>query len=274
MPIIKKQIKKPLNDININIPIGNLSNKNGQHIGIQTYVNQQRENSLNEGEDYDVAKFNQDYSKYPDEELLLYLLFYNEEIINTWDGGFNIAGFTNEEILLKRNSFSNSFFIFDFYDTYDTFERTKLFSNYYTLLEQPPSNDGIDLKKIKQLQNILIPRHHLSNIGDDIYVNILFYNAKLGRVVSFFNGDNYDFYNEKFMITTDERLFFNVKLDKEEKKWWFVTATPKILHAYELITSPNYSEKVNNTNINTITQLPDYPGLKIFDYKTGNYIAE
>jgi hypothetical protein len=270
--LIKKNIKYTGNNVNIQIPLSTNNEFSGYQQEIEEYTNIKSADSINDATDGEVFKFKLDDN---DITKFLSIKFYsfNDQI---WQPNYIYAGFTLNEIPTDLK-FLNSFFIFDFFDSYEPANQTKLFSTYLTNLNLFNVDDGLlPSSKYKfdpqfQLYNQYIPIDYL-NIDSNIdkytgYTRISFYNAKSGNTVVFYNEDNEN-------IATAEKLHFKTEIDLVNKTWKFLTPSfldNDILYAKELVNSNNYLERYNNTfeNFNNLQQ--NYPDGNTFNFETGEY---
>jgi hypothetical protein len=199
--------------------------------------------------------------------------------------------FTEAEIASSSPNWLNSFFILDFYDTYDTYTQTKIFTTYltkkgigtvtattinifgipytYNTYSTPTPTYTVD--DSNQLYYWYVPVSFINtqlNLGNTIftgYVKFSFYNAKTGKIVLFYNKDN----ESGAISKTPEKMFFKTELNLVNKTWKFITTTPPYVNAKEMINNTAYITKVNSTveSINNLAQNP--PSGDTFTYLTG-----
>jgi hypothetical protein len=201
----------------------------------------------------------------PNSYITLIFQFYNV-IATTHQTLFTAAGFTADEINSNDLNILNSFFILDFYNTFDLNSQTKIFTTYLTKLNNLPIYT-IGVSNSNQLYPWYIPLSYINTqTGSTVigYVKLSFYNAKTGKITSFYNQDNKD-------LTTPERIFFKVQLDLVNMTWKFLTASYPTITAKEIANNPLYVDKVNSTvdSMDNLQQNP--PSGNTYNYKTNTY---
>ena len=186
---------------------------------------------------------------------------------------FENAGFTVDEITMKSSNILNSFFIANFYDTYDINTQTKIFTTYLTKITagttgiaNPISEYSIDSSRVNQLYYWYVPVAYLTGSTINGYMKFSFYNAKTGRVQPFYNYDNES-------LISSEKLFFNATINVNNKTWNIYTPAThaKIVIARELWNSPEYTEKVDKSAMGMKNESQKYPSGSNFNYITGKY---
>jgi hypothetical protein len=162
-------------------------------------------------------------------------------------------GFTTAESTQNSDNFLNSFFILDFYDTYDINKQTKLFTTYLTK-KGITGVSQFTIDSTNQLYYWYLPVSYIelqTGTTSYAYVKFMFYNAKTGKVVPFYNKDNE-------ALSSSERIHFKVELNHISRTWKFISPNYPTIKAYE-ITNAAFTTKVNNTvedRLNTIQQSP------------------
>jgi len=189
------------------------------------------------------------------------------------------AGFTGAEIHSNDTKLLNSFFILDFYDTYNPNTQNKIFSTYLTKILNSDYDSNYSIYKISptipnQFYYWNIPKSFTtealqttdSNDNNIIigYVMFSFYSAKDGSVRVFYNIENEN---------TPQKMFFKVELDITNKTWRILTNS-YLIYAYELKSSTDIyaikiSESINKLNNNK----QDYPLGNAFNYIGRNYVT-
>ena len=207
----------------------------------------------------------------PTNSVLIQFQFYSP-ITTTYLNSFLFAGFTGDEIVNSANNILNSFFILDFYDTFDLNSQTKIFTTYLTKLLVPVdeiyySQYTIGANTNNQLYSWYIPLSYINaQTGSTAigYVKFSFYNAKTGKITSFYNQDNEN-------LTTPERMFFKVQLDLVNMTWKMLTTVYSDINAKEIANNVLYVDRVNNTvdSMDNLQQNP--PSGNTYNYKTNTY---
>ena len=203
----------------------------------------------------------------PNSYITLIFKFYNVTA-TTYQTLLTAAGFTTNEINNNDLNILNSFFILDFYDTFDLNSQAKIFTTYLTKLNNLPIYT-IGVSNSNQLYPWYIPLSYIlpnAQTGSTVigYVKLSFYNAKTGNITSFYNQDNES-------LTTPERIFFKVQLDLIGMTWKFLTASYPTITAKEIANNVLYVDKVNNTldSMDNLQQNP--PSGNTYNYKTNTY---
>jgi len=175
------------------------------------------------------------------------------------------AGFTIAEINANSLNKLNSFYIFEYYDSFDTNTQTKIFTTYITKIGNAPN---FTINPDDQIYNLYIPVSYM-NLSQDQGINIVtgytkisFFNAISGEVNLFYNT-NYE------NLSTPQRMYFNTQLDIINKTWKFIN--PTNINGKQLWTSSEYIKKVNNTFTKFDNEKQTYPNGTIFNKSTGKY---
>ena len=191
---------------------------------------------------------------------------------NSFGTLFENAGFTINEITMKSSNILNSFFIMDFYDSYDINNQVKIFTTYLTKITagttgtvEPISEYSLGSSP-NQLYYWYVPVAYLTGSTINGYVKFSFYNAKTGRVQPFYNYDNES-------LISSQKLFFNATINVNNKTWNIYTPAThaKVVIARELWNSPEYTEKVDKSIVSMKNESQNYPSGNSFDYVTGKY---
>lgn len=270
MPIIRKEIKYTGNDLNIQIPISGDLAQLGLQQEIDEFVMEETTGSINGVTDVEVSRFK--YAVTTPQKLLNFAFYDGSQ----WYPYFTVAGFTAEEITTKEDNFSNSFFILDFFDTYDAANQTKIFSAYITNLGDNifiPTYAVYKLVPDFQLFAINIPHYFTDVTGATVtgYCRFSFYNAKTGKISVFYNRDVTE------VPAPANKMFFTVELNVVNKTWEIIT--PSMSQALlpsafgrELVESPEYVARYNDTFGDFKNQRQNYPTGNIF-IDDGTYIT-
>jgi hypothetical protein len=182
----------------------------------------------------------------------------------TYTSDYTTLGFLsyNSNLLNKLNSF----YIFEYYDTYDINIQTKIFTTYLTKINIVPS---FVINPDNQLYNLYIPVSYMNSLLDQNifivtgYTKISFFNAKNGTLVLLYNATYQD-------LSTPQKMYFNTKLDVINKTWGFINPTNII--GKQLWTSTDYINKVNDTFTKFDNEKQNYPIGTIFNRATGKYV--
>lgn len=234
MTIVNKFIIKQFGPVTkaVNIPIELKWDNLGQDMALDEYQNRIVDEIIGEPKDFEITRFAHKPDTQTNKTEVNYEFYFfsggsmNEE--SNWRIDYMSEGFTTKEIFYYQNSFSNSFFKLDFYDTTD--EKTQ--TNYVTIIL--PTQQGMTMNAKMQRTDVVIrkPKFVLDYVGDkegfflywlksrkflDItkfYMTAKFFNAKTGQFHRMLNsngpqsklGDKYTFNNERF-------FYYEVNLD-------------------------------------------------------------
>jgi hypothetical protein len=262
-------------DMNIKLFLGSNLNQVGKQQAIDNLAQSVGESLINTIIDDEVRRFR--YLIENGNIVFNFFFYKNGYHYNT----FTAADFTNDEILSINNKILNSFYILDFYDTYDTYTQTKIFTTYLTKIlngiveEGKPKYNmryGYDLN---QLYFWNIPQSFINQqTGSTVtaYVKFSFFNAKTGKIALFYNKDNDD---DTIIRKTPEKMYFKVRLDLINQTWEILTPSFNLnnnINAFELPPS-TYVDRVNDTVDKFDDKQQNYPSGSTFNSKFGNYSA-
>ncbi len=248
---IKEKMLLRDGDVNIKINIGVDNKMNNQKEGIEAYIDKKSDNIINSVIDREIRQygFNQD-GKQQEHTLGFHVSG------DTWNGSLINADFTEDELSLYSSNLKNSFFIFDFFDDYLFNSRTKIFTQYFTKLNEIIKNETFfHIEEIKQLNTLNIPNFHH---GDKLYLRILFYNAKTGNITPF----------ENTVGEGEEKQFFIIDLKHDEYEW---SLEDDKIDGIEIINNEKFKDRLNETNKTLKMKDQTYPTGKKFNYIEGKY---
>jgi hypothetical protein len=259
MSIIKEQIRALGLDTHFEIGISSDDGFLGYQQEIDNLTQRTMLELVNPVNDVEKRKFKP--SSTPN--LTIYQFFFNG--INSFEG----AGFTENEILSASSNMLNSFFILDFYDTYNPNTQNKLFTSYLTKLTTGPVYYVLSNKNLNQLYFWYVPTSYINiQTGSTtvVYLKLSFYNAKYGNVSTFYNNYN-------AALTTPEKLYFKCELNLVDKTWKFLNLNSyHVVNAQELTTSVAYNSRVDKTFVKYDATNQDFPSGNTYYYKTNKYI--
>lgn len=173
------------------------------------------------------------------------------------------AGFTPTEISGHSQNMLNSFFILDYYNTYNVYNQTKIFTTYLTKIGTTP-NYNVSAATGNQWYYWYVPISFIEIMTGTTtsgYVKLSFYNAKTGKVHIFYN-------NENAAMLTPQKMYFPAQLNANDMIW----KMSSVIDARELTSSPLYNNRVNKTydKYNAVKQV--YPTGTTHYYKTNKYV--
>lgn len=260
MSIIKKKIKYTGNDTSIKFSIGGIDGLVGYQQEIENLTTNTGINLINPTNDVEKRKYKLD----PGISLTRFRFDFNDMPF------FTNIGFTLNEIQENANSFANSFFIFDYYDSYNPNTQIKLFTTYITKLVTYPyyiSYYPVS-SSTSQIYYWYVPVSYISaQTGNTstCYLKFSFYNAKTGKIIPFYN-----LYNSNLL--TPEKLYFKVELNHVNKTWKVINTEDYFVRAISFTTSSAYMDRINNTYEKFDNIIQTYPTGNSYNYKTNKYI--
>lgn len=190
--------------------------------------------------------------------------FYNGA---THTPSYTAAGFTTEELSATTLNVQNSFWIFDYYDSFDPNKQVKLFSTYLTTIGTTPSFSVAN--EDSQLYYQYVPKSYtdtLTGLTVTGYMKISFFNAKTGKVQLFLNERN-------ISKDTGEVICFPVELNLYYRTWtYLITGTGTQVKGKELDNSV-YTDRVNATVEDFDNQKQVYPIGNTYNYQDNDYLT-
>ena len=153
--------------------------------------------------------------------------------VNNWIMDYRAQGFTTQEVYFYANSYTNSFFKLDFYDSPLETEQT----NYLTIIL--PTQQGLRMSATMQTTNVVIrkPQFVLDYVGDkegffiywlkkrtflDIsrfYMTAKFFDGKTGGFVRMMNRPQSSIAGNKFLFPSSEYFYYRVDLDYDKRNY-------------------------------------------------------
>jgi len=263
---IRKERVRVGGDMNFKINLGSNDNFLGYQQEIDNITQNVSAELINPAVDVEERRF-----KYRPAGFLTNLRFSFTQDGSTYGISFANAGFTAEEILYNDNTLLNSFFILDYYDTYDINTQNKILTTYLTkLTTNAQLNPTYRLSSSSQIYALYVPESYIKTnldlgiTGVTGYTKFSFYNAKSGQLILF--------YNTAYGSATPEKMFFPVYLDFINRTWNLLPSTAYNVTATQLWVSQEYINKTNATFVNFDNEKQNYPDGTAFDFNDGKYI--
>jgi hypothetical protein len=236
-------LQQPGVDKQVNIPVQLTWDYLGLDEAVDEYEAQVITEVIGLGRDFEVSRFTHAPATGTTDttEVNYEFYFYSGgtlDNLNNWRINYISEGFTTQEVYYYSNSFSNSFFKLDLYDTPDDKKQT----NYLTIII--PTQQGLKMDAQMQRTSVSIkkPQFVLDFIGDkegfflywlksreflDIttfYMTAKFYNAKTGEFTKMMtgrgtnpldntNGPQANISGDKFSFDSTQYFYYTVKLD-------------------------------------------------------------
>jgi len=282
MSIIKETIKSNGLDTTIKFSLGGNNRLSGYQQEIDNLTEQTKEDLVNPIIDNEVRRFQYDSAFAGSSYLWFYFSYNGSSAYNAFTSSG--AGFSVSEINSNSVKILNSFFIMDFYDTFDTNTQSRIFTIYNTqILDGELSGGGQPLPQYKlfedtknQFYSWFVPKSFIdAQTGSTVigYVKFSFYSAKDGRLALFYNQDNGG-------LTTPEKMYFKTELDLDAMTWKFIydgtnptPSFPPDAKAFQIPFTNAYSQRVNDAMNNFDNQQQDYPSGDAFNSEDGTYYS-
>lgn len=250
---MKIQLKLSSNDKNISIPISIKNTLLGYDDNIQTIINSETEESINDVSDLEVRRF----TLSGDTEINLTFNFWSG---NTYiDEIIPLSGLTN-----SSEETRNSFYVMQVYDGIDENTQTKLHTGYFNAYDFYYRASGLSsnylIDNTSEFLSLYLENGFLENETLTLYVKFLFYNAR--------NGKFHTFAKQEYSgVTVQDDIYHTITLNNDTFKY-NITGGNFVL--FEM-TNTEYNTLVNNTIQSIEVQTPNYPTGNTFTNE-GNYI--
>lgn len=289
MSIIKERIRNNNQDVILKVNLGVGNRLTGYQQEVEYLTEETKEELINPVVDYEVNRYSHEANQI--NNIFFYFSNYNGTSHNNT---FANAGFNSTEISTEDDVVLNSFFIMDFYDSYDNNTQTKLFTTYLTKILDSEIGGGVPIPKYVLSNSIInqffyqyVPKWFIDNptginngsylsggveplgVGNlfengvptqlSVYVKFSFYNAKYGTVLSF--------YNPSYSPLSSLRQYFKAYLYPNNAEWNFENSN---INAYQFPPNNTYAGKINDT-VSIFDNLQQNPATGAFDSIDGTY---
>lgn len=248
-------------DKSINIPLSYNINTVGEEDALNNYINQATTDNVNNVNDIEKFKFKNNN---------IINISFNYSGITSYVTDYTAIGFTNDDIILSRNNFKNSFYIIDLYDSFNSNIQNKIATNYFTVLGNTNSSIyNVSTTINNQLAFLYIPINIINNITGNTaiyYIRYSFYNANLGKLHLFYNSENIN-------MLTDEKYYYKINIDISNKSFNFITEVANIT-PLEVINNANYIDKFNRSLDILPQKQQNYPTGNTFNYLDQTYFNQ
>jgi hypothetical protein len=267
MSIIKERVLYNSGDINLKIPVSVIEGFTGQQQEIEKLTSFSATDLVNPVTDGEVRRF----KHFRDTSTILEFQFYSTAF-GLYSNLLTVPGFTTNELTLKNVKVLNSFFILEFYDSFNIYNQNKIFTTFLTKITTSNNQARYSVNSNEnQFHYWYIPQSYidaqtgLTTIG---YTKFSFYNAKTGKIQSFINSDNAS-------LKTSEKLYFKTRLNLSNMTWVFLTSSNTLYTAKEIPANLNasYNDKINKTVDNFDNLQQAYPTGNTFNYIDGRYLT-
>ena len=234
----------------INIPI----NLDWEYLDVDSEIKEYENSILNElittDKDFEVDRFS--HADYENKSEINYEFYFYEgaSLSNTsnWKIDYRAQGFTTQEVYYYANSFRNSFFKLDLYDSPIESQQ----ENYITIIL--PTQQGLRMATKMQNTDVQIrkPQFLLDYVGDkegffiywlkkrnflDIstfYMTAKFFDGKTGQFVRMMNRPQSTIQGNKFVFSSSDYFYYRVEMDY-------------LTHSYKVYDIINPKDRVGGT---------------------------
>ena len=234
----------------INIPI----NLDWEYLDVDSEIKEYENSILNElittDKDFEVNRFF--HADYDNKSEINYEFYFYEGAslsnASNWKIDYRAEGFTTQEVYYYANSFRNSFFKLDFYDSPIESQQ----ENYITVIL--PTQQGLRIATKMQNTDVQIrkPQFILDYVGDkegffiywlkkrnflDIstfYMTAKFFDGKTGQFVRMMNRPQSTIQGNKFVFSSSDYFYYRVDMDY-------------LTHSYKVYDIINPTDRVGGT---------------------------
>jgi hypothetical protein len=250
MSVSKQILFSGFTNNRINIPI----NLDWEYLDVDSEIKEYENSILNElittDKDFEVNRFfHADYDN--KSEINYEFYFYEGDSLSNasnWKIDYRAEGFTTQEVYYYANSFRNSFFKLDFYDSPIESQQ----ENYITVIL--PTQQGLRMATKMQNTDVQIrkPQFLLDYVGDkegffiywlkkrnflDIstfYMTAKFFDGKTGQFVRMMNRPQSTIQGNKFIFSSSDYFYYRVDMDY-------------LTHSYKVYDIVNPTDRVGGT---------------------------
>ena len=250
MSVSKQILFSGFTNNRINIPI----NLDWEYLDVDSEIKEYETSILNElittDKDFEVNRFF--HADYDNKSEINYEFYFYEGAslsnASNWKIDYRAEGFTTQEVYYYANSFRNSFFKLDFYDSPIESQQEK----YITVIL--PTQQGLRMATKMQNTDVQIrkPQFLLDYVGDkegffiywlkkrdflDIstfYMTAKFFDGKTGQFVRMMNRPQSTIQGNKFIFSSSEYFYYRVDMDY-------------LTHSYKVYDIINPTDRVGGT---------------------------
>jgi hypothetical protein len=250
MSVSKQILFSGFTNNRINIPI----NLDWEYLDVDSEIKEYENSILNElittDKDFEVNRFF--HADYDNKSEINYEFYFYEGAslsnASNWKIDYRAEGFTTQEVYYYANSFRNSFFKLDFYDSPIESQQ----ENYITVIL--PTQQGLRIATKMQNTDVQIrkPQFILDYVGDkegffiywlkkrnflDIstfYMTAKFFDGKTGQFVRMMNRPQSTIQGNKFVFSSSDYFYYRVDMDY-------------LTHSYKVYDIINPTDRVGGT---------------------------
>jgi hypothetical protein len=226
----------------IQIPVEQFWDVNGREDSIQVFEEDVIEQVINPTEDFEVTRFDHKLYSSTASSINYQFFFLPDNIDITgatssqWVKSYTGAGFTNKEIHYYANSFSNSFFKLDFYDTNDIQKQRLFFTVVLPTQQGVVDTADIGTVSVPNVVDVRTPDFKLDYIGDKegffvywlkkrdyidldtFYMSVKFFNGKTGDFTRMMTVPQPNMGN-RFTFNKSDTFFTQIEFDYDNYEY-------------------------------------------------------
>jgi len=205
---------------------------------VETIYREEKEKNINKVIDRETTKFS--FAQYGTSNKTITTIKFKFSTGNTYSDNFYYAGFSEDEVVNKRNALTKSFFRLDFFDSPDEKTQNLMFSEFINI-GLGTSSTSFSFDRLFWFKNDSV--FTVNSTYRKFYFNVTFFNAKTGTT--------------KKLINKDLTQTLSMEQYKNNPEWRF--AEVRVLNPYNnlnLVGNKNkifYIEPINGNNDNLIT---------------------
>ena len=242
MSVSKQILFSGFTNNRINIPI----NLDWEYLDVDSEIKEYETSILNElittDKDFEVNRFF--HADYDNKSEINYEFYFYEGAslsnASNWKIDYRAEGFTTQEVYYYANSFRNSFFKLDFYDSPIESQQ----ENYITVIL--PTQQGLRMATKMQNTDVQIrkPQFLLDYVGDKegffiywlkkrnflniktFFMSAKFYDAKNGYFTKMMNMPQSSIVGNKFTFDSTQYYYYRLELDYEKQNYQVFNMNP------------------------------------------------
>ena len=220
----------------IQIPIEQVWDVAGRDDAIDVFEEEVIEQVINPTEDFEVTRF--DHKMYgTTASSINYQFYFINSLIDVtgatstdWTNSYSGAGFNDKEVHYYANSFKNSFFKLDFYDSNNSQQQKLYFKVVIPTQQGEITSADIGTPVVPNVVDIRIPKYKLDYVGDkegffiywlrnrdyinldQFYMSVKFFNGKTGEFTRLMIQPQSNFSN-RFNFNKADNFYTKLQLD-------------------------------------------------------------
>jgi hypothetical protein len=247
---MKLQIKLSSNDKMLTIPIVGRNNMLGYDDDVESIVNSQTNNAINNVSDGEVRRFK------PSDLYNIQFLFFDGSSYQP----LLPPEFNNND--LGTDAINGSFYLIQLYNTFDGNTQKKYHTGYFNGYDFGDLDTNYTYNSDLEFSNFYLSQDFINSLTGvtEVFVRFSFYSAKSGKFYSFFN--------DNLTLNNEEKLYHKITIDPNTFTYEFPYST---IRSREIINA-DYNTLINNTANLVNIEKPTYPTGNTFT-EDGTYVT-